>query len=125
MTPPVTPIFQLLVVPITDNTASETESVYPSWSENAKTCVVVPECMLWFRNMYLPNEADKAKWDSSPMFAPDETFQKVPNAWIGVSERDILRDEGVFYGEKLRKFGKKAEVVVYPGAPHAFFVMDG
>ena len=59
------------------------------------------------------------------MFAPDETFQKVPDAWIGVCERDILRDEGVFYGEKLRKFGKKAEVVVYQNAPHPIVIMDG
>ena len=59
------------------------------------------------------------------MFAPDETFKNVPNAWIGVCERDILRDEDVFYGEKLRKFGKKAEVVVYSNAPHAILAMDG
>jgi len=81
--------------------------------------------MLWFRNLYLPNEADRTQWDSSPIFAPEETFQKVPNAWIGVCERDILRDEGVFYGEKLKKLGKKAEVVVYPNAPHAILAMDG
>ena len=124
MNPPVPLIFQLLVAPITDNTSS-TESIYPSWSENVKTCGLVPDCMLWFRNLYLPNEADWAKWDSSPMFASDESFRRAPNAWIGVCERDILRDEGVFYGEKLRKFGKKAEVVVYPNAPHAIMVMDG
>ena len=125
MTPPVPLIFQLLVVPVTDNTASSTEGVYPSWSENIKTCGLVPDRMLWFRNLYLPNGADRTRWDNSPMFAPDESFQNVPNAWIGVCERDILRDEGVFYGEKLRKFGRKAEVVVYPNAPHAILAMDG
>ena len=125
MTPPVSLIFQLLIVPITDNTASSTDSVYPSWSENAQTCGLVPDCMLWYRNLYLPNEADWAKWNSSPMFAPDESFQKIPDAWIGVCERDILRDEGVFYGEKLRRFGKKAEVVVYPNAPHVIMALDG
>ena len=123
MIPPVPLIFQLLVVPVTDNTA--TGKAYPSWLENIKTCGLVPDRMLWFRNFYLPNEADRTNWDSSPMFAPDETFQKVPNAWIGVCERDILRDEGVFYGEKLRKFGKKAEVVVHPNAPHPIMAMDG
>ena len=125
MTPPVSLIFQLLVVPVTDNTASSTGNSYPSWSENIKTCGLVPDRMLWFRNFYLPNEADRTKWDSSPMFAPDEIFQKVPNAWIGVCERDILRDEGVFYGEKLRRLGKKVEVVVYPNAPHPIMAMDG
>ena len=125
MNPPVPLAFQLLVVPVTDNSASSTGTDYPSWSENIKTCGLVPDRMLWFRNLYLPGEADRTKWDSSPMFAPDETFQKVPNAWIGVCERDILRDEGIFYGEKLRQFGKKAEVVVYPSAPHPILAMDG
>ena len=125
MTPPVPLIFQLLVVPVTDDTASSAKNVYPSWSENTRTCGLVPDRMLWFRNLYLPNEADRTKWDSSPMFAPSETFQKVPDAWIGVCERDILRDEGVFYGERLRKSDKKTEVMVYPNAPHAILAMDG
>ena len=125
MAPPVPLIFQLLVVPIMGNMTSSTERVYPSWSENIKTCGLVPGCMLWFHSLYLPNEADWAEWGGSPMFPPDETFRKVLNAWIGVCERDILRDEHIFYGEKLRKFGKKAEVVVYPGAPRAVMAMDG
>jgi acetyl esterase/lipase len=86
---------------------------------------LVPGRMLWFRDLYLADGVDRTKWDNSPIFAPDETFQKVPNAWIGVCECDILRDEGVSYAEKLRKFGKKAEVFVYPNAPHAILAMDG
>lgn len=113
MTPPVPLIFQLLVVPVTDSTASLTEGVYPSWPGNAKTCGLVPDRMLWFRNLYLPNEADRKKWDNSPIFAPEEGFKRVPNGWTGVCECDILRDEDVAYGEKLREFGKEAQVVVY------------
>lgn len=100
MEPPVPLIFQLLIVPVTDNTASESGDVYPSWAENAKTVGLTYDRMLWFRNLYLPEGADRTKWDNSPIFAPDETFATVPNAWIGVGECDILRDEGVFYGEK-------------------------
>jgi acetyl esterase/lipase len=75
--------------------------------------------------MYLPNPGDWAKWDSSPIYAPDETFAKAPNAWIGVGECDILRDEGIFYGDKLKKFGKDVEVAVYKGGPHPIMAMDG
>lgn len=125
MTPPVPFIFQLLVVPVTDNTASESGDVYPSWAENANTAGLVPSRMLWFRNKYVPDSANAKRWDSSPIFAPDETFAKAPNAWIGVGECDILRDEGVFYGEKLKKFGKQVETVVYKGAPHPIMAMDG
>jgi acetyl esterase/lipase len=125
MTPPVPLIFLWLVVPTADDTASPAENVYPSWSENIKTCGLVPGRILWFRNFYLPDEIERIKWDNSPTFAPNETFQKVPNTWIGLCECDILRDEGVFYGEKLRKFGKKVEAIVYPNAPHAILAVNG
>jgi acetyl esterase/lipase len=126
MEPPVPMIFQVLVVPVTDATTdSEFNSVYPSWLENAKGPCLAPARMLWFINFYLPDPEDRKKWDSSPMFAPDQTFAKAPNAWIGLGECDILRDEGMRYGEKLKSFGKEVEIVVYKGAPHPIMAMDG
>ena len=59
------------------------------------------------------------------IFAPDELFRKSPPAWIGVAELDILRDEGIAYGEKLKAAGVAAEVKVYKGAPHPIMAMDG
>ncbi|KAE9409801.1 hypothetical protein BT96DRAFT_1012157 [Gymnopus androsaceus JB14] len=61
-----------------------------------------PERMNWFKSFYLPDEEDWTKWDASPIFAPVELLAKAPNAWIGVGELDILRDDGVQYGEKLK-----------------------
>jgi acetyl esterase/lipase len=74
--------------------------------------------MLWFRNNYLPNKEDWAKWESSPIFAPDETTAKAPPAWIAVAELDILRDEGIAYGEKLRAAGVDVTIKGYSRAPH-------
>lgn len=81
--------------------------------------------MLWFKHNYSPNEADWTKWDNSPLFAPDESFKKVPPAWIGVAELDILRDEGIAYAEKLSKAGVPVDLKVYKGAPHPIMAMDG
>ena len=81
--------------------------------------------MLWFRHNYLPNQEDWTKWDASPLFAPDDLASKIPKAWIGVAELDILRDEGIHYGEKLSKFGIEVEIDLYKGAPHRIMVMDG
>jgi acetyl esterase/lipase len=81
--------------------------------------------MLWYRQNYVPNEADWAKWDSSPLLAPDEAFKRSPPTWIGVAELDILRDEGLAYAEKLKSFGVPAEVKIYKGAPHPIMAMDG
>ena len=118
--PPIPLVFQLLVVPVTDNTASESDR----WAENKHTPWLTPARMMWFRNNYLPNKEDWTKWDASPIFAPRELVSKVPRAWIGVAELDILRDEGVAYGEMLKREGVQVETVVYPKAPHPIMAMD-
>lgn len=121
--PPIPLVVQLLIVPVTDNTASL--ETYKSWSENQLTPWLSPERMLWFRHNYLPNKKDWTNWDASPFFAPDELVSKTPKAWIGVGELDILRDEGIRYGEKLSKAGVEVETEVYKGAPHPIMAMDG
>lgn len=118
-------VFQLLVVPVVDNTAQVEDDRYPSWKENHRTVSLVAPKMLWFRNNWTPNPADHTKWDNSPIFAPDELFKKAPPAWIAVAELDVLRDEGIAYGEKLKQAGVAADVKVYVGAPHPIMAMDG
>ncbi|KAF8184705.1 alpha/beta hydrolase fold-domain-containing protein [Pholiota molesta] len=118
---PISLVFQLLVVPVTDNTAT----VATSWAENALTPWLTPDRMNWFKGNYLPNEADWTKWDASPLFAPDDLVAKLPPAWVGVAELDILKEEGVQYAEKLRKAGVTVEVAVFKGAPHPVMAMDG
>ena len=49
----------------------------------------------------------------------------VPDAWIGVGELDILRDEGIAYGEKLKKAGHSVVVKIYEKSPHPIMAMDG
>ncbi|KAH0584741.1 hypothetical protein H2248_008013 [Termitomyces sp. 'cryptogamus'] len=119
--PPTPLVFQLLVVPVIDNTVT----VDNSWASNQNSPWLSPDRMLWFRNNYLPNPKDLTKWDASPIFAPKELLEKVPEAWIGVAELDILKEEGVLYGEKLRELGVKVETVIYDGAPHPIMAMDG
>ena len=122
--PPIPLVFQLLIVPVTDNTASV--ETYGSWAENQLTPWLSPDRMLWFRNNYLPNQEDWTKWDASPFLAPDDLVSKLPKkAWIGVTELDILRDEGIQYGAKLSKVGIEVEIDLYKGAPHRIMIMDG
>ncbi|KAJ8487512.1 hypothetical protein ONZ45_g14312 [Pleurotus djamor] len=125
MADPIPLVLQLLIVPVTDNTASTSGKPHKSWAENENTPWLSPERMLWFRKNYLPNEADWTNWESSPLFAPDELVGKTPSAWIGVTELDILRDEGLAYGEKLKKNGVSVKTTVYPAAPHPIMAMDG
>ncbi|KIK67689.1 hypothetical protein GYMLUDRAFT_36420 [Collybiopsis luxurians FD-317 M1] len=117
-------VLQLLIVPVTDNTA--TDSPGGLWEENKHTPWLSPDRMNWFKDNYFANKEDWTKWDASPIFAPQELLTKTPNAWIGVGELDILRDEGVKYGEKLKEAGvKEVEIAVYKGGPHPIMAMDG
>ncbi|KAJ3932454.1 MAG: alpha/beta hydrolase fold-domain-containing protein [Lentinula lateritia] len=117
-------VFQLLVVPVTDNTA--TDSPGGLWEENKHTPWLSPARMNWFKDNYLPNKEDWTKWTASPIFAPAELLAKTPNAWIGLGELDILKGEGVKYGEKLKEVGvKEVEIVIYKGGPHPIMAMDG
>ncbi|KAJ6619522.1 lipase/ esterase [Mycena sp. CBHHK59/15] len=119
--PPIPLVFQLLIVPVTDNTAT----VDNLWAENALTPWLSPGRMLWFRDNYLPNKEDYTKWDASPCFAPESLLAKVPKTWIAVCEADILRDEGIAYGMKLGRWGVEVGIKVYKGAPHPIMAMDG
>ncbi|XP_006455039.1 hypothetical protein AGABI2DRAFT_180254 [Agaricus bisporus var. bisporus H97] len=114
-------VSQLLIVPVTDNTAS----VDDLWAEKEHALWLPPSRMIWFKNNYLPNKEDWTKWDASPTFAPVELLGQTPKAFIAVCEMDILNNEGIAYGEKLRKAGVEVETVLYPGAPHPIMAMDG
>jgi acetyl esterase/lipase len=120
-TPPIPLVFQLLIVPATDHTAS----VSTYWGATRHAPWLTPDRMGWYRSMYLPDTRDRANWDASPLLAPSGLLGKAPKAWIAVAGVDILRDEGVAYGEGLRREGVQVEVEVYEGAPHAVVVMDG
>jgi len=122
-TPPIPLIFQLLIVPVTDNTASAAPGGL--WATNQHTPWLGPDRMMWFRRNYLPREEDWTKWDASPIFAPRELLAKVPKAWIALTELDILMEEGRRYGERIRAEGVEVETKVYEGAPHPIMGMDG
>ncbi|KAG1749216.1 Alpha/Beta hydrolase protein [Suillus lakei] len=124
LTNPIPIIFQLLIVPVIDNTASAADERYPSWKECQNTVWLSEGQMLWARNNYLPDPATWPEPDSSPIFASDALLAKVPPTYIGVCELDVLRDEGIAYGKKLESLGVKVEVKVYPRAPHLILGLD-
>jgi acetyl esterase/lipase len=123
--PPIPIVFQLLIVPVTDNTAQLTGEPHRSWLENQHAASLTPAKMMWFRNNYLPNRDDWSKWEASPLLVPVEWFKRVPKAWIAVCDLDILRDEGLAYARHLESAGVEVEVKNYQRAPHPIMAMDG
>lgn len=113
---------QLLSVPVMDNTASVENNV--SWRENEFTPALPAPKMMWYREHYLPNAADRPHPEASPMFW-DGDWSRLPPAVILVGELDVLRHEGQQFGEKLSAAGVQAETHVMKGQPHPFIAMDG
>jgi acetyl esterase len=115
---PVPLVFQMLIYPATDMTAS-----FPSHVENAAGPVLTRQAMEWFTNHYMPADADKKDPLASPHFAPDSLLKGAPPALIITAELDPLRDEGEEYGRRLIANGVTASVVRYNGMFHSFFQM--
>lgn len=113
---------QALTIPITDNTLSvDTGS---SWKENQHTPLLDPEMVMWFRNSYLPKKEDWANPDASPLLWKGD-WSKLPPAIIVVAGLDILRDEGLAFGEKLRDAGVNVQSTNFEDQTHIFAAMSG
>lgn len=70
-------------------------------------------------NNYLPG-ADRA--NTSPYASPSRAtdLRGLPNAYFGVGELDLLRDENYGYAGRLGQAGIGVEYHIFPGAFHGF-----
>lgn len=115
-------VAQLLSVPVADNTAlAETKA---SWRENEKVPALPAAKMMWYRRHYLPNEADWAHPEASPLLWTGD-WGKLPPAEVVLGELDVLRTEGEEIAQKLVDAGATStRVTVMKGQPHPFIAMD-
>ncbi|WP_129691354.1 alpha/beta hydrolase [Gottfriedia acidiceleris] len=77
------------------------------------------EQLIWFRNHYLRNEEDKMNRYASPLIAKD--LSDLPQTLIITAENDVLRDEGLAYANRLKKFGVQVEYACEYGMIHGYF----
>lgn len=119
--PPIPIKFQLLVVPVIDNTAS----VDGIWAQNQNAPWLTPARMSWYQKMYLPNEHDRKLWEASPNLAPVTLLSKSPKTWIAISEQDLLGPEAQRYASQLSGAGVHVETKVYQGSTHSILAMSG
>src|SRR5580692_4019381 len=108
---------QSLVYPVADfRMASE------SYTKYATGCgILTADAMKWFRGHYLRTMDDASDWRASPLLAPN--LAGVAPAIVIAAECDVLHDEGVVLGEKLKAAGVPVERHEYAGMIHAFFGM--
>lgn len=115
--------YQILIVPVTDNTANK--NTYESWKKYENTAALPAEKMMWYRYHYLPDEKDWTNPKASPLFYGDKSFALAPPAFIAVAGLDVLRGEGEAYHAKLVQNGVSSTLKVYEGVPHVVMAMNG
>jgi acetyl esterase len=111
--------FQLLIYPVVDFTAHETESE----REYGHGYFLDVEVMDWFADQYFATEADRHLAYASPLKASD--LRGLPPAMVMTGECDPLRDQGEAYADKLRSAGVTVELKRYDGMIHVFVSLAG
>jgi acetyl esterase len=108
---------QSLVYPVADFRMGS-----DSYNTFATGCgILTADAMKWFRGHYLRTMDDAADWRASPLLAP--SVAGVAPAIVIAAECDVLHDEGLAYGERLKEAGVPVERHEYAGMIHAFFGM--
>lgn len=84
--------------------------------------------MDYFFGQYLRSAHDRNDWRFAPLDGlrhdgHSADLGEVAPAWIGLAECDPLVDEGVEYGDALRRAGVVVELEIYRGVVHEFIKM--
>jgi acetyl esterase len=92
---------------------------YRSYYENSGPGYSLTRDDAWFVNhQYCQNwEQDAFDWRASPVLTP--TLKGMPPTLIHVGEWDVLRDEAVFYANRLRDAGCDVRLIVQSQQSHA------
>lgn len=114
-------ILQLLVVPVTDNTAN----LKTSWALHPHAPWLTVPRMSFYRDLYLPDPSCASDWKASPILAPPELLAGLPKTWIAVAEQDLLSTEGMLYTNLLQRYRVTARCQTYGGMPHGMMALSG
>ncbi|CUA72824.1 hypothetical protein RSOLAG22IIIB_10328 [Rhizoctonia solani] len=120
-------VLQILVVPGTDMTFPTTDK--SKWThsmvEYQNVWALRTLDMLWLRDHYLPNPADRMKPDASPLLQEDKRgYEGLPPALVIVNEFDTLKSEGIMYAEKMTRHGVPVTLKEIKGITHIGLAAD-
>ncbi|WP_338747687.1 alpha/beta hydrolase [Janibacter alittae] len=111
---------QALIYPATDMTMAS-----PSIAEHSQGAVLTEAKILAFRALYI-GDADDAVEFTDPLVSPlFGDVAGVAPALVQTADLDPIRDDGLRYGEALRRAGVPVRVTNYVGQPHGFASVPG
>ncbi len=109
---------QAAAYPATDLTLAYGSAPGRSYGRYAEGYGLTAATMAWFADTYLPQPADRARPEVSPLLAPD--LSGLPPAVIATAEYDVLYSEGAAYAERLAAAGVPAHYLDGAGLTHGF-----
>ena len=102
-----------------------------SWTNYAKGYALDGEIMEAFNAAYCEGVGqsihEEARTNAliSPSVATDEELSRLPKILLTAAERDILRDQGQLFAERLHNLGVQIHRKVLPGTVHLFITVPG
>ena len=113
------PALQTLIYPVT---ALLPES-FDSYRRFGSGFTLTTRATWHFTELYLGTRTPQADFRAAPLLAQD--LGGLPPTLLLVAGLDVLRDEGVAYGERLIAAGNQVTLVEYSGLVHGFIGMGG
>ncbi|HSW14278.1 MAG TPA: alpha/beta hydrolase [Solimonas sp.] len=116
---------QILIYPATDHPA---HADWPSYrSHGGKEYPLTLEGMKDLWRLYTTNSSLWPTGAGSHDLATPYRVQDLgglPPALLLIAEEDLLRDEGIAYGQRMQEAGVSVQVKTYPGQKHGFIGME-
>ncbi len=75
----------------------------------------------WYVDQWAPSRADRFDPAISPVFA---ALDELPSTFLVTAEHDPLRDDGLWFGDRLRAGGIAVEHLHFRDLVHDFFALD-
>ena len=110
---------QVLMWPVTDAAFEKA-----SYNQYADGHFLTKSMMQWFWDAYTTSPTERAEIYASPLRASIDQLAGLPPALIQTAEKDVLRDEGEAYGQKLDAAGVDVIVARYNGMIHDFGLLN-
>jgi len=89
-----------------------------SFTRNADLDPFLPGIALHRAARVALNGADPADWRSSPLFAPEELFRRLPPTLLQAGSTEVLLDDALRTAQRIAGADVRAELQVYERQPH-------
>jgi len=108
--------FQLLIYPATDM-----RCIAASHATNGQGYLLTSDTVRYFHDHYIDDRRHDLDWRASPLLHPD--LSGLPPAFVLTAGLDPLRDEGLYYAQRLSEAGNRAASICFDRQIHGFITM--